>query len=149
MTTHSHLPFQRGAFHSSRRRRGAALIEFALVAVIFLTMLLGMLQFGIYLNVTNTLWNLSREGARFAAVQKPGTADADLKIRNRIRDLLPPNINLEDMNIEILPTNAAARTGGTPVEVRLTYDMQKKFFVPAPGLASSYTTKTSMVVESN
>lgn len=112
-------------------------------------MLLGMLQFGIYLSVTNALWNLSREGARYAAVQPAGSTNADQNIKNRIQNATPPNINFNDMQIEIFPTDAALRKGGTPVEVRLTYDMSRKFFIPMPELANSYVTKTQMMVEMN
>lgn len=107
-------------------RRGQALIEFSLIVIIFFTMLLGMIQFGMYQSTANTLWNLSREGARFASVSMPTDSD----IRNRIQQVTPPNINPANLTIEIFP---AARKSGDPVAVCLTYNMQDKIIFPLVG----------------
>jgi Flp pilus assembly protein TadG len=110
------------------RRRGQALIEFSLIVIIFLTMLLGMIQFGMYQSTTNSLWNLSREGARFATVGSPPPSDAN--IRARIREVTPPNINSANLTVEIYP---ATRTSGQPVAVCLTYNMADKIIFPLVG----------------
>jgi Flp pilus assembly protein TadG len=52
-----------------RRERGAALIEFVLVAPLFLLILLGAIDWGWYFVVRETLVNATREGARVASVQ--------------------------------------------------------------------------------
>ncbi len=89
-------------------------------------MLLGMIQFGIYQSTTNTLWNLSREGARFATVSNP----SDAAIVDHIRQSAPPNVDMSKMAIAITP---ATRTSGQPVEVRLTYNMGDKIIFPFVG----------------
>jgi Flp pilus assembly protein TadG len=109
------------------RRRGQALIEFGLIAIIFFTMLLGMIQFGIYQSTSNTLWNLSREGARFASVSMP----TDAAIKARVKEASPPNINSNNLTVEIFP---ATRVSGSPVSVCLTYNMQDKIFFPLVGV---------------
>jgi Flp pilus assembly protein TadG len=55
----------------SRRpgERGAALIEFVLVAPLFLLLMLGAIDWGWYFVVRETLVNATREGARAASVQ--------------------------------------------------------------------------------
>ncbi len=116
------IPTKNGAASPSRRR-GAALVEFAMIAVLFLTMLLGMIQFGIYQSTANTLWNLSREGARFASVGTPSDAD----IRAYVARVSPPNINGAKLTLGISP---AAREPGKPVTVNLTYDMGDKIIFP-------------------
>lgn len=115
------------------RRRGAALIEFALISVIFLTMLLGMLQFGVYLSTTNTLWNGAREGARLAAVQAStlSTADSNAQIADQIAKTIAP-LERSKMTVTVTPPDASARTYGTAVTVRVSYDMRSKLFVPVP-----------------
>ncbi|RYG55670.1 pilus assembly protein [bacterium] len=109
------------------RRRGQALVEFGLIAAIFLTMLLGMMQFGMYQSTANSLWNLSREGARFASVGTPTDAD----IINRIKQVTPPNIAQSNLTIEIYPQTT--RTSGSPVAVCLTYNMADKIIFPVVG----------------
>jgi Flp pilus assembly protein TadG len=49
--------------------RGAALIEFALVAPLFLVIMLGAIDWGWYFVLRETLVNATREGARVASVQ--------------------------------------------------------------------------------
>jgi Flp pilus assembly protein TadG len=141
---------------SRSRRRGAALMEFALVATMFLMLLMGMLQFGIYLSTTNSLWNLSREGARYAAVQRSDSTtvtDNNQRIEDHVKKpapdgMLPPNIDPTKLTVSITPTNAASRLNGTEVTVTLTYDMSDKLFIPMGGLLNKkYTTTTTMMVE--
>jgi Flp pilus assembly protein TadG len=133
------------------RRRGAALVEFAFVAVLLLFMLLGLLQFGIYLSTTNTLWNLSREGARYASINP---SDDD-NIRDHIESVSPTSINGDKLSISISPVAAENRTGGSEVTVQLTYDMSDHLVFSLPQsffgreLGNSYTTYTTMMVENS
>ena len=154
------FPSRRGtsplARASRSRRRGAALMEFALVAAMFLMLLMGMLQFGIYLSTTNSLWNLSREGARYASVQRSDSDTADQN-NQRIEDhvkkpspagMLPPDIDPNKLTVSVTPDDATRRALGTEVTVTLTYDMSDKIFVPMGNLLNKkYTTTTTMMVE--
>lgn len=54
----------------ARRPRGAALIEFVLVAPLFLMLLLGAIDWGWYFVVRQTVVNATRQGARTASVQE-------------------------------------------------------------------------------
>jgi hypothetical protein len=51
-----------------RSGRGQSLVEFALVAPLFFTMLFAVIDFGRVIWATNTLSNAAREAARFAVV---------------------------------------------------------------------------------
>lgn len=53
---------------SRRRRRGQALVEFALVAPIFILTLLALIEFGRAVYSVQMLHNAAREGARYAIV---------------------------------------------------------------------------------
>lgn len=121
--------FRASAHRSKNRRRGAALIEFAFVGLLFLTLVLGMLQLGIYLNATNSLWNLSREGARFAAIQASTNNNANADIDAYVRSILPPTLDTKDLTIDIVPNAPAQRISRSQVTVRLTYDMHRKIFL--------------------
>lgn len=138
------------------RRRGAALLEFALVAAMFLMLLTGMLQFGIYLSTTNSLWNLSREGARYASVQRSDSATVDQnnqKIEDHLKKpapdgMLPPNVDPSKLTVALTPSDANKRSKGTEVTITLTYDMSDKIFIPMGGLLNrQYKATTSMMVE--
>ena len=83
-----------------------------------------MIQFGIYQSTANTLWNLSREGARFASVGVP----TDQNIKDYITRVAPPNISASKLKIVLAPT--PVRLSGQPVTIRLTYDMESKMIFP-------------------
>ena len=148
---HHRSNFKNTTWPGKRRRRGAALVEFALISVLFLTMLLGMLQFGVYLSATNTLWNGAREGARLAAVLSNSlpTADADAQITTQIKKTIAP-LDAKNMKVTITPAESSARTYGTAVTVQVSYDMRSKLFVPLPdswfgkGLGKNYVTYATM-----
>ncbi|HLO36323.1 MAG TPA: TadE family protein [Candidatus Deferrimicrobium sp.] len=53
---------------SAARSRGQALVEFAMVAPIFLLMLFAVIDFGRYIYYVQVLNNAAREGARYAIV---------------------------------------------------------------------------------
>ena len=50
------------------KRRGSALVEFALVAPILVVLILLMVQYGLVMNRMLTLSHAAREAARYAAV---------------------------------------------------------------------------------
>ncbi len=152
--------------HSFRkRRRGAALVEFAFVGILFFALLFGMIQFGIYLSVTNALWNLSREGARYAAVKpaNPGVDDPTVyaDITNHIKAVAPGILDKNKMTITFDPANSKDRQKQQPIKVTITYDMAGKRLLIMPGTKSGeeyktlsnkflgryYTTSSSMMVE--
>ena len=84
-----------------QRRRGQALVEFAMVAPIFFLLLFGIIESGRFIFYYETLNNATREGARYAIVNgantigcstgdaAPGTTSCDPAgddVRERVRD---------------------------------------------------------------
>ena len=63
MTTTLHCSTKR------RRERGAAAVEFAIVAMLFFTVVLGIMEFGRILYVWNTVQEVTRRAAREAVVR--------------------------------------------------------------------------------
>lgn len=59
---------------SRKNERGAALVEFAIVSTIFLTVLFGVLEFGRLFWTHNALKDAARRGARYAIVRKNDSA---------------------------------------------------------------------------
>lgn len=133
------------------RKRGQALVEFALVLPLLLILTMMIIQYGIIFNTTIGLTNLSREGARFAATA-PGS---DSLIKTRIQNVLPPNIRYSDLTITISPSETSddRKTGSRAlITVQISYDMSKKLFLPSTFLGihifnQTYTTQAKMMVE--
>lgn len=106
------------------RRRGAAVVEMAVVSPLLLTLIFGVIEFGNSFMVRQILTNAAREGVRVAAIQP--VADND-EIRQAVRDAMSEvsGIPLPDGNIEI--THWCKYADGTPnftemVRVTLDYD---------------------------
>lgn len=61
---------------ADKSERGAAAVEFALLAPILILLLLGIMEFGRAYNVQITLSNAAREGVRVMAINNSATAAA-------------------------------------------------------------------------
>ena len=59
-----------------KRRRGAAAVEFAVVAPVFFILIFGMIEFGRMVMVQQVITNASREGARLSVLD--GTTATDV-----------------------------------------------------------------------
>ncbi|RQS69540.1 pilus assembly protein [Burkholderia sp. Bp8963] len=110
------------ALSKPRRRRqlGATAVEFALIAAVFSTLLIGICEFGRLLFYWNTASEALRLGARTATV-----CDADASvIKKRITELLPILSNA-NVSLTYLPTGcdadaATARSTCTFVTVKVS-----------------------------
>jgi Flp pilus assembly protein TadG len=145
-----------------RSRRGQTIVETALVLTgILLPLTLGLLQFGIIYNSTNTLQHLGREAGRFAAVHgtettfdsaDTQTSPASLKYYIKTLCASSGSIKYSDLTISTSPSALSSRSPGQPISVTLTYPMSKKIFIgkALPGLsalANNYTVTSTFLLE--
>jgi len=80
------------AMHQAERRaasaradeRGAAVVEFVLVAMLVVPLFLGVLQVGLFLYVRNTITAAASEGAHYAAVLNREPADGEARTRELV-----------------------------------------------------------------
>ncbi len=111
MTAHF-FSFRRATVH--RYQRGVAAVEFALVAMVFFTLLLGIMEFGRWLFILNSANEATRLGARLAVVCSISTAP---RIRQRMSDMTI-GIPVANMDITYSPTGCDA-SNCTTVMARL------------------------------
>ncbi|MGB9128256.1 MAG: TadE/TadG family type IV pilus assembly protein [Thiobacillus sp.] len=78
-----------------RPQQGAAIVEFAIVAMLFFTLLVGIVEMGRVLFTWNSAAEATRRGVRMAVVTDPGNAAA---IRDEMRIIMP---DLADNQISI------------------------------------------------
>jgi hypothetical protein len=99
---------------SRPRRRGQALVEFALVLPIFLVLLFGIIDLGRYIYMNSTLSEAAREGARVAAVEAYWMGKTDPSCGAAAGPVCPANVSalstdvLAGANRMIVPFNALA-----------------------------------------
>lgn len=112
--------------------RGATLLEFAVAATVFLTVMFGVVEFGRCLWTHNALADAARRGARYA-VNHP---EADEEVVKKVavygdpKGTTPLVDSLKTTNVKVKYTNY--KLGEGTVSVRIT-DYQFQFVVPLIG----------------
>lgn len=138
------MPFAVPARASRLRRGGQTLVEAALVLTgILLPLTLGVMQFGLVLNASNTMTQIAREGGRYAAVhgkeptfdgaETAPAAGAQGSLKFYLKTVATQtSIGWNDIKDNIVVT-PATRVSGQAVTVTVTYPMSKKVFLGAMG----------------
>ncbi len=100
------------------QRRGAAIIEFAIILPLLLLIVIGTMEFARAINIKQVVVNSAREGARIVALP-PGTQSNEDLVRSRVDDYLTSNgLDLSLRTVTIQEIDGAPGTVG---EVTVTY----------------------------
>lgn len=138
-----------GGFFSQRRlarfhrdERGGVLVEFALLAPLFFTLLIGVLQIGMQIQNWNAIRNLASDGARFAVVeyQRGHASQADL-ISTWMRSRgVGSRYNFNTDRLGITVTSQTSRIADAlEMQISVTYDAPDYLaFVPGNLLQIKY-----------
>ena len=92
------------------RRRGAALVEMALVLPVFLTIVLGIIEFGRAMTISNLLANAAREGARLAVTA--GTTNTE--VTNAVKTFMNSATGVAAGDVTVTITVTAASGNPDP-----------------------------------
>lgn len=124
----------------SRRRdddRGAAAIEFALIAPLLFMLVFAIIDFGFGIHAWDATHNAAREGARFGAVN-PSTSQIEARVR-RASDFLDQSVM--SVNVQCAAEGSssfgACGSGSSWVEgdvVRVTVSYQYNYMTPLPSM---------------
>ena len=113
--------------HFRIRRRGASVVEFAIVAPVFILLVLGMIEYGRMIMVQQVITNASREGARQAALDGSTTTSVNSTVNTYLSNgsISGASVAIVDQNDATL--NPATATAGTAIKVKVTvnYDSVK------------------------
>jgi Flp pilus assembly protein TadG len=105
-------------------RKGAAAVEFAIIAPLLFTIIFGIIEFGLLFFDKQVITNASREGARYGILWSP-TRPTDVEITARV--LTYTANHLVTFGAPTTPTVAISRTGvwpgtsGDALSVTVTY----------------------------
>ena len=92
--------------HCRRHRAGAAVVEFAVVAPVFLLLLLGIIEYGRMVMVQQILTNAAREGARVGILDNRTEADVTAAAN---QFLAAANINSATISVTPNPPSSAMK----------------------------------------
>ena len=110
-----------------KKRRGASAVEFALVAPVFLLLLLGMIEYGRMVMVQQVITNASREAAR-NAVLEGATHTSVVSVANTYLT----SGSVDNADITIVPYNPEDAEYGDPVTVTIDVDFSEVSWLPSP-----------------
>ena len=134
---------------SFRKQRGAAAVEFAVVAPVFVLLIFGMIEYGRMVMVQQMLTNASREGARRAVLE--GATESD--VRTVVTNYLDPaniSVSTSDITIQIgdPPASAALSNAefGDPIHVTVGVNFGDVSWLPSPMYLRSGTRMTATSV---
>ncbi len=127
-------------------QRGAALVEMALVAPILVTVLFGIVEFGLIVYSKGVIANASREGARCGVVlTSPRRTAADIEAK--VREYLDKSGFKDPVNVDV---SGAGGAGGAPLAVRLSYTYHFQVlpnFIESITGALGLSAETAMLME--
>jgi Flp pilus assembly protein TadG len=137
------------ASYSNQQRRGAAVVEFAILAPFLITILLGLIEFGRVMMAGEVLTNAAREGCRSGVL--PGNTASD--VRNAVTNYLNnSSIPLSDPTNQIsVSPDPAGAPGGTAITVTINVPFNSLSWLPTPIFMGGKSLGASVVMrkESN
>lgn len=110
------------------RRRGATLVEMALVAPIFFMVVLAIIEFGRAMMVSQMVTNAAREGARMACIDGSSNATVKQRIQDFLQDAAAVAPGAETITITVDNANAgnevanAVRGDACTIQIQVPFD---------------------------
>lgn len=110
-----------------KKRRGAAAVEFAIVAPVFFLLVFGMVEFGRMVMVQQVITNAAREGARRAVLDGATTS----AVETTVEDYLTAG-SISGAEVDVDPSPPTDAEYGDPVTVTVTVDFEDVSWLPSP-----------------
>ena len=112
---------------SGIRRRGASVVEFAIVAPIFFLLIMGIIEYGRMVMVQQIITNASREGARYAVLDGSTSATVTTTVETYLT-----NVAISGATVTVTPNSIGSAAFGDPVEVTVDIPFSKVSWLPTP-----------------
>lgn len=126
-----------------RDRKGSAVVEFALLAPMFLTLLFGVMQVGVYLQNYNAVQSLASDGARYVMVEyQKDNALSDEQIRTVMLGEAvntPYMLDTDRLTITVDRSGTSRVNGATEIDLTLAYAMSDFMPIDLPGGTITYS----------
>jgi len=109
------------------KRRGVAVVEFAVVAPLFFLLVFGMIEFGRMVMVQQVITNASREGARIGVLDGATTADVTTAVNNYLTSAA-----VQGATVTVDPSPPSSAGYGAPVTVTVSVSFNQVSWLPSP-----------------
>ena len=128
-----------------RQRRGAAAVEFAIVAPVFFLFVFGIIEYGRMVMVQQVLTNASREGARVGVLDPP-TGQLSLPLVTTTINNYLTSAGITGATITTTPSEPSTATYGQSVTVKVSVPFSKVSWLPTPIWLGGKTLSASTVM---
>lgn len=122
-------------------RRGAAVVEFAIVAPVLLLLILGMIEYGRLVMVQQVITNATREGARAAVLDGATTTG----VTTIVNDFLTGS-RVSGAVVTVTPNPPSTAAFGDPVTVSVQVPFTEVSWLPTPMFLSNTTLSATTVM---
>ena len=109
-----------------RNRRGAAAVEFAVIAPVFFLLIFGMIEFGRMVMVQQIITNASREGARLAVLDWTTGSQVIAAVNNYLQ-----SARVGGATVTVDPTEPTTAGYGEPVSVSVSVAFDQVSWLPS------------------
>jgi Flp pilus assembly protein TadG len=124
-----------------RNRRGSAVVEFAVVAPIFITLVFGMIEYGRMVMVQQLITNAAREGARRGVLDGATTAEVQTAVTSHLS-----NASVTGATVTVNPSPPSSAGYGAPVTVTVSIPFSQVSWIPTPMFLTVKTLTASSVM---
>lgn len=126
-----------------RNRRGAALVEFAVVAPIMFLFVFGIIEYGRAVMVQQVLVNASREAARAAVLDGANVNEIRADVTAYLQGAA---VNAGGANVRFEPGNPSSAGFGEPVTVTVDVPFSEVSWLPSPLFIGGRTLSATTVM---
>jgi len=131
---------------SRRNRRGAAVVEFAVIAPLFFLLVMGMIEYGRMMMVQQILTNASREGARRAVLDGVTASDVAASVQQYLTDSSVSGANVQvATGAPVPPDFAESMTVSVDVGFDQVSWLPSPMYLGGKTLAASTTMRREMI----
>jgi Flp pilus assembly protein TadG len=123
-----------------KQRRGAAAVEFAVVAPVFFLLVFGMIEYGRMVMVQQIVTNAAREGTRTAVLDGATTSSTQTAAINA---MAAGNITIAASNVTVSPNPPSLAEYGDDVTVTVSVPFSQVSWLPSPMYLGSKTMTAS------
>ncbi|MCC7086029.1 MAG: pilus assembly protein [Pirellulales bacterium] len=124
-----------------RNRRGAAVVEFAVVAPVFFLLVFGMIEYGRMVMVQQVITNASREGARVAVLDGATASDVQTKVGDYLT-----SAKISGATTTVSPSPPSNAGYGAPVTVTVSVPFNQVSWLPSPLFLGGKTMSATSVM---
>lgn len=130
-----------GKLLDPNRRPGAATVEFAIVAPLFIMLVFGMIEYGRMVMVQQLITSAGREGARMGVLEGVTVDQVTTTVTNYLEES-----SVNGATVTVSPSPLGSARYGEPVTVKVSVPFDSVSWLPSPMYLGGKTLKSVAIM---